>query len=81
LITSHTVRSSAKGDYLTNLFKSDKFSYAIVEDIEKDDAFNEVVKSGNFDVIEHTASPFHVCATNTFFQTKNVFNLRVRDPS
>ena len=61
----NTVRSSNKGDYLVDLFKSDKFSYAIVEDIEKDDAFDQVIKSGNFDAIEHTASPFHVRDTKT----------------
>lgn len=54
------VRSDSKGDYLKNLFKSDKFSYAIVTDIEKEDAFDEVVKAHNFDGILHTASPFHV---------------------
>lgn len=57
------MRSSSKGDYLKNLYKSygdDKFSYAIVEDIEKEDAFDEVVKAGDFDGILHTASPFHV---------------------
>lgn len=54
------VRSPAKGKYLADYFKSPKFSYVIVEDIEKSDAFDEVVKSGNFEAIEHIASPFHV---------------------
>lgn len=54
-----TVRSTEKGDYLKDLYKTDKFSYAIVEDIEKEDAFDEVVKSGQFKGILHTASPFH----------------------
>lgn len=54
------MRSAAKGDYLAKLYDSDKFSYAIVEDMGKDDAFDQVVKDGNFDAIEHTASPFIV---------------------
>lgn len=57
-----TVRSPPKGDYLKDLFKTEKFSYVIVEDIAKADAFDEVVKSGEFDAIEHTASPFHFAA-------------------
>jgi len=54
-----TVRSKPKGEYLSNLFKSfgDKFEYVIVEDIEKEGAFDEAVKG--MDAIEHTASPFH----------------------
>ncbi|KAG8712620.1 methylglyoxal reductase (NADPH-dependent) gre2 [Ceratobasidium sp. 394] len=52
-----TVRSASKGDYLVDLFKSDKFSYVIVEDIAKDGAFDEAVKG--VDAVAHTASPFH----------------------
>lgn len=32
----------------------------------KDDAFDKVVKEGNFDAIEHTASPFVVCVSLSF---------------
>ncbi|QRV79239.1 D-lactaldehyde dehydrogenase [Ceratobasidium sp. AG-Ba] len=52
-----TVRSASKGDYLVDLFKSDKFSYVIVDDIAKDGAFDEAVKG--VDAVAHTASPFH----------------------
>ncbi|CAE6433013.1 unnamed protein product [Rhizoctonia solani] len=54
-----TVRSTSKGDYLVDLFKSygDKFQYVIVEDIAKDGAFDEAVKG--VDAVAHTASPFH----------------------
>ncbi|GAA6018335.1 hypothetical protein JCM10207_000809 [Rhodosporidiobolus poonsookiae] len=53
-----TVRSTEKGDFLTKLFKDDpKWSYAIVEDIQQEGAFNEAVKG--VDAILHTASPFH----------------------
>jgi len=54
-----TVRSEKKGNYLKNLFKdhADRFSFVIVEDIEKEGAFDEAVVG--CDAVEHTASPFH----------------------
>ncbi|KAJ7599044.1 D-lactaldehyde dehydrogenase [Mycena floridula] len=54
-----TVRSAAKGNFLKETFASygDKFEFVLVEDIEKDGAFDEAVK--DVDAIEHTASPFH----------------------
>jgi len=57
-----TVRSDSKGEYLKNLYKDhgDKFSYVIVDDIEKEGAFDEFVK--DVDAVEHTASPFHLRA-------------------
>ncbi|KAF8308499.1 NAD(P)-binding protein [Clavulina sp. PMI_390] len=54
-----TVRNPSKGDYLVNLYKSDKFSYVVVEDIEAANAFDVAVKEGKFDGIAHVASPFH----------------------
>jgi nucleoside-diphosphate-sugar epimerase len=53
-----TVRSTSKGEYLKKLFAhhKDKFSYAIVPDMGKDDAFDGVV--GDVDAVIHTASPF-----------------------
>ncbi|KIO32647.1 hypothetical protein M407DRAFT_212627 [Tulasnella calospora MUT 4182] len=52
-----TVRSESKGDYLKDLFKDfgDKFSYIIVEDIEKEGAFDQAVVG--VDAVEHLASP------------------------
>ncbi|GAA6062179.1 hypothetical protein JCM10212_001343 [Sporobolomyces blumeae] len=54
-----TVRSNEKGEYLSNLFKrsNDKWQFVIVEDVEREGAFNEAVKG--CDAILHTASPFH----------------------
>ncbi|KAL7412576.1 D-lactaldehyde dehydrogenase [Mrakia frigida] len=52
-----SVRTVAKGDYLKNLFKGKPFSYVIVEDIGKPDAFDEAVKG--VEGVVHTASPFH----------------------
>ncbi|RDB20372.1 Ketoreductase azaE [Hypsizygus marmoreus] len=54
-----TVRSTAKGQHLLDLYKKygDKFELVIVEDITKEGAFDEAVKG--VDAIEHTASPFH----------------------
>lgn len=54
------MRSAAKGDYLVKLYGSDKFSYVIVEDMGKDDAFDQAIQQGKFDAIEHVASPFLV---------------------
>lgn len=56
-----TVRTADKGDYLVKKLKdlvpAGKFSYIVVEDIGKADAFDEAVKG--VDAIMHTASPFH----------------------
>lgn len=35
-----TVRSAAKGQFLADLFKSPRFEFVIVEDIEKEGAFD-----------------------------------------
>ncbi|KAL1977694.1 hypothetical protein VTN31DRAFT_553 [Thermomyces dupontii] len=58
-----TVRSEEKGQRILeahpNLPK-EKLSYVVVEDIAKDGAFDEAVKSDPpFDYVLHTASPFH----------------------
>ncbi|KAG8951126.1 methylglyoxal reductase (NADPH-dependent) gre2 [Tulasnella sp. 424] len=52
-----TVRSDSKGEKLKELFKNydDKFSYAIVEDISKDGAFDKAVVG--VDAVQHMASP------------------------
>ncbi|KAF8308504.1 NAD(P)-binding protein [Clavulina sp. PMI_390] len=55
-----TVRTPAKGDYLVNLFSSNKFSYTIVENIDAANAFDTIVAAGNFDGIVHVASPFNM---------------------
>ncbi len=57
-----TVRSNEKGDYLVKLFesvgyKSDKFEYVIVEDLEKADGFDEAVQG--VQGVAHTGSPFY----------------------
>ncbi|CAA7269675.1 unnamed protein product [Cyclocybe aegerita] len=56
-----TVRSADKGkfmsDYFAKLGYAEAFEFAIVEDIVKEGAFDEVVK--DVDAIEHMASPFH----------------------
>ncbi|MBW0496585.1 hypothetical protein O181_036300 [Austropuccinia psidii MF-1] len=59
-----TVRSKEKGDYLKKLFEvfKDKFSYVIVEDLEKNDAFDDAAKG--VDGIAHIASPFHFNTTD-----------------
>lgn len=51
------VRSAAKGDYLKELFKKfgDKFSYVIVENIEKKGAFDAAMEGVHG--VAHTASP------------------------
>ncbi|GAA5864785.1 hypothetical protein JCM1840_004901 [Sporobolomyces johnsonii] len=59
-----TVRSAEKGEYLTNLVKSDKWSYVIVEDVEQEGAFDEAVKG--VDAVLHTASPFHFRVTDPY---------------
>ena len=57
-----TVRSHAKGEkILSNHPDVDKsqLSYVIVEDIAKEDAFEEAVQAAPFEAVLHTASPFH----------------------
>jgi len=63
-----TVRSQEKGDKIKNNHKdagNDKLSYVIVEDIAKEGAFDQAVKSDPpFEAVLHTASPFHFKATD-----------------
>lgn len=57
-----TVRSESKIEYIRNLFhaafEADTLSFAIVPDITKDGAFEDVLKSKSFDAVIHTSSPF-----------------------
>ncbi|RDB27412.1 hypothetical protein Hypma_004368, partial [Hypsizygus marmoreus] len=59
-----TVRSQEKGVFLEDKFKAygDKFEIVVVEDITAEGAFDEAVKG--VDAIGHTASPFHLKATD-----------------
>lgn len=62
-----TVRSTSKGDKILQAHPEakDKLSYVIVEDIAKENAFDDAVKSDPpFEAIAHTASPFHFNVTN-----------------
>ncbi|KAJ1301919.1 hypothetical protein OPQ81_000758 [Rhizoctonia solani] len=54
-----TVRSESKGEDLVKLFPSyaGKISYAVVPNIVKAGAFDQVIKEGNFDAVAHAASP------------------------
>lgn len=60
-----SVRSTAKGEHLASLFKDPNFSFEIVEDVEKEGAFdNALKKHPEVTVFLHTASPFHFKATD-----------------
>lgn len=60
-----SVRSASKGDHLAELLGSKKFSYEVVEDIEKEGAFDAALeKHPEVSVFLHTASPFHFKATD-----------------
>ncbi|KAF8755602.1 NAD-P-binding protein [Rhizoctonia solani] len=54
-----TVRSDSKGEELIKLFPlhADKLTYAVVPDILKRGAFDQVIREGNYDAIAHAASP------------------------
>ncbi|CCT69217.1 related to ketoreductase [Fusarium fujikuroi IMI 58289] len=56
-----TVRSEKKGQDILAAFPAAKsqLSYAIVEDIARENAFDEAVKTAEFDSVLHVASPFH----------------------
>ncbi|RBA09676.1 hypothetical protein FPRO05_05612 [Fusarium proliferatum] len=56
-----TVRSEKKGQDILAAFPAAKsqLSYAIVEDIARENAFDEAVKTAKFDSVLHVASPFH----------------------
>ncbi|KAI0261967.1 hypothetical protein BC834DRAFT_972371 [Gloeopeniophorella convolvens] len=58
-----TVRSVAKSAFLKDIFAEygDRFELVVVEDITKEDAFEEAVKGVS--AIAHTASPFHYNVT------------------
>jgi nucleoside-diphosphate-sugar epimerase len=59
-----TVRSEEKGRRLLNSYKGTKLervSFVVVEDIVKEGAFDEAVKSDPpFEYVIHTASPYHL---------------------
>lgn len=60
-----SVRSTAKGEHLSTLFKNQNFTYEIVEDVEKEGAFDAALKKHpEVTVFLHTASPFHFKATD-----------------
>ncbi|KAH7320448.1 hypothetical protein B0J17DRAFT_685255 [Rhizoctonia solani] len=54
-----TVRSEPKGEELVKLFPTHtgKLSYAVVPNILKAGAFDQVIKEGSFDAVAHAASP------------------------
>lgn len=56
-----TVRSEDKAQKIRDAYKdeADRLQVAVVPDIGKEDAFDEVVKTPGIDVVLHTASPFH----------------------
>jgi nucleoside-diphosphate-sugar epimerase len=83
-----TVRSSAKGDYLKDVFHkhAGKFEYVIAEDVEKEGVFDDAVKG--VDGVLHTASPFHFDSENQALDklvkpalngTKNVLNSIIKE--
>ncbi|KAI0136963.1 putative NAD dependent epimerase/dehydratase [Xylariales sp. AK1849] len=54
-----TVRSEEKASKIREAHPNAKLTVAIVPDIAKPDAFDEVVKTPGLEVVLHTASPFH----------------------
>ncbi|KAK2686238.1 hypothetical protein QWA68_014687 [Fusarium oxysporum] len=56
-----TVRSEKKGQDILSAFPAAKsqLSYAIVEDIARGNAFDEAVRTTEFDAVLHVASPYH----------------------
>ncbi|KAJ4037512.1 methylglyoxal reductase (NADPH-dependent) gre2 [Fusarium oxysporum] len=56
-----TVRSEKKGQDILSAFPAAKsqLSYAIVEDIAWDNAFDEAVRTAEFGTVLHVASPYH----------------------
>lgn len=64
-----TVRSTEKGDYLTNLFNEfgDKWSYVIVEDLMSPNGFDEAVK--DMEGVAHIASPFSTHTSDDPYKT------------
>ncbi|KAL5634396.1 hypothetical protein ACGC1H_002454 [Rhizoctonia solani] len=54
-----TVRSLAKGEEISNYFLQygNEFSYTIVKDISQPGAFDEIISTGRFDGVAHTAAP------------------------
>ncbi|KAK5081954.1 methylglyoxal reductase (NADPH-dependent) gre2 [Lithohypha guttulata] len=63
-----TARTASKADHILQNHQNipkDRLSYVIVEDIAKENAFDEAVKSDPpFDAVLHTASPFHFNVTD-----------------
>ncbi|KIO34383.1 hypothetical protein M407DRAFT_64532 [Tulasnella calospora MUT 4182] len=63
-----TVRSESKTTFLRDRFRaavaSDKLRFAIVDDITVPGAFDQVLRTYQFDAVLHTSSPFHYNITD-----------------
>ncbi|RWA13231.1 hypothetical protein EKO27_g1852 [Xylaria grammica] len=56
-----TARSEEKGETIVESVKPHQLSYAVVEDIAKEGAFDHVFQTqAPFDYVVHTASPYHL---------------------
>ncbi|KAI1327055.1 ketoreductase [Xylariaceae sp. FL0255] len=56
-----TARSKAKGEAIAESVKPHRLSFAVVEDMVKEHAFDAVFQSeAPFDYVVHTASPYHL---------------------
>lgn len=67
-----SVRSQSKGEHLSKLINSKDFGYEIVEDIEKEGAFDKSLQNHpEIEFFLHTASPFHFKATNVLTELLN----------
>ena len=64
-----TVRSTEKAERIKSAYpdvSEDKLDFAIVKDIAQPDAFDKaIISDPPFEVVIHTASPFHFNVTDT----------------
>lgn len=63
-----TVRSEDKASKIRDAYKdkASRLEVVIVPDIAKADAFDEVAKTPDIEVVMHTASPFHFNWSKTY---------------
>ncbi|KEP47610.1 GRE2-methylglyoxal reductase (NADPH-dependent), related protein [Rhizoctonia solani 123E] len=76
-----TVRSPAKGEEISRYFSQygEKFSYTTVKELDQPGAFDEIISTGKFDGVAHTAAP--VPSGQSIVSVGSLMGARVHSPT
>ncbi|CUA72656.1 hypothetical protein RSOLAG22IIIB_04976 [Rhizoctonia solani] len=66
-----TVRSPVKGDEISKYFRQygERFGYIVAQDISQPEAFDEILSTGKFDGVAHTAAPYSPTVERVVFMS------------